>query len=459
MLDLALAAFLFGLLAIGLRRPFVWVLAYLYVDVLMPQKISYFLLASLPVSLIVFVLAFGGWLAMDDKTGSRFSWRQGVILALLLYCGATTLTADFPVEAAEKWAWVWKALVFALFLPLALRTRLRIEAAVLFMVLAAGTIVINGGIKTLASGGGGYGELRTLVADNAGLYEGSTLSTVAVAIIPLVVWLARHGTVFPPSRLVTLFAVALGFACCLIPIGTQTRTGLICLVLLALLSLRSVERRLLYLGLMGAAALAAIPFLPDSYTARMSTIENHSADQSASTRVAVWKWTLGYVRDHPLGGGFDSYRGNRVTIVLRDVSTSGNQTSVSERVAQDQARAFHSAYFEMLGEQGWPGLGLWLVLQLSGLVQLELVRRKLRGRLDPRDLSDRALAQALQSGHCVYLFGALFIGIAFQPFVFMLIALQIALTGQVQRRLAGGGTASALRPARAAMQLPAGAGA
>jgi hypothetical protein len=76
------------------------------------------------------VLRPSRWLLADDKTDSRFTARQGMLLALLVYCGATTLTADFPAEAADKWAWVWKALVFAMFLPLTLRTRLRIEAAV-----------------------------------------------------------------------------------------------------------------------------------------------------------------------------------------------------------------------------------------------------------------------------------------------------------------------------------------
>ena len=59
-LDLALAGFVGILLALGLRRPFIWVLAYLYIDIVSPQKISYFLLASLPISLLVFMLAFGG---------------------------------------------------------------------------------------------------------------------------------------------------------------------------------------------------------------------------------------------------------------------------------------------------------------------------------------------------------------------------------------------------------------
>ena len=138
MLDLAITGFTLALIAAGFRRPFLWVLAYLYIDILAPQKISYHLLAALPISLIAFVLAFIGWVLIDDKTDSRFTLRQGLIAVLLVYCGLTTLSADFPEDAANKWAWVWKALVFALFLPLTLRTRLRIEATALVMVLSVG---------------------------------------------------------------------------------------------------------------------------------------------------------------------------------------------------------------------------------------------------------------------------------------------------------------------------------
>ena len=104
MVDLALFLFAMGLLALSLRRPFLAVLAYLYVDIVAPQKISWHLLASIPISLITFLAAFGLWLVADDKRDSRFTLRQGLLVALLAYCGATTLTADFPVEAAEKWA-------------------------------------------------------------------------------------------------------------------------------------------------------------------------------------------------------------------------------------------------------------------------------------------------------------------------------------------------------------------
>ena len=430
--DLALAGFVAMLIGLGLRRPFLWVLAYLYVDILSPQKISYFLLQAIPISLILFVAAFGGWLASDAKQDSRFTMRQGIIFILLVYCGLTTLSADFPEAAADKWAWVWKALVFAMFMPLTLRTRLRMEAVALVMVLSAAPIVITGAIKTLATGGG-YGSLHFFIDDNTGLFESSTIACVAIAIIPLIAWLSKYGTVFPRDWRVKLFAFALIFACLLIPVGTQARTGLLCIGLLAVMSLRTVKRRFLYAGIAGALALVAIPFLPDSFTKRMSTIENHQADQSASTRVAIWKWTLDYVGDHPFGGGFDSYRGNKVRVELQQNKTSGSQTAVTTSDVDEQARAFHSAYFEMLGEQGWPGLFLWLWLMVSGVWQMERIYRRWRKRTGADEQWQAPLASALQQAQLIYMLGAVFIGIAFQPFCLMLIGLQCGLWSYLRR--------------------------
>ncbi|HTN14121.1 MAG TPA: putative O-glycosylation ligase, exosortase A system-associated [Sphingomonadaceae bacterium] len=437
MLDAFLFLFVMGMLALGLRKPFIWVLAYLYIDIVAPQKIGWTLMPILPISLIAFVAAFAGWLLADSKEGSRFTFRQGLILVLLIYCTMTTLTADFPKEAFEKWGWVWKAMVFAIFLPLTLRTKLRIEAAALVMVLSVGAIIISGGIKTI-TGGGGYGALYFFVNDNTGLYESSTISCVAIAIIPLILWLAKYGTVFPPDWRVRLFAGALIFSCLLIPVGTQTRTGLLCIGLLAVLMLRTVKHRFVYMGLGALALLAAIPFLPKSYTERMSTIESHESDESASTRLAVWKWTLDYVKDHPLGGGFNAFLSNSFTYkkkVTLDMGGGITQTEVQN--VTDEARAYHSSYFEMLGEQGWPGLGLWLWLHALGPWQMERIRRRLRKSEDRVDCSLRDLATALQNGQLVYLLGALFIGIAFQPFVLMLLALQIAVWTMVQRREKG----------------------
>jgi probable O-glycosylation ligase (exosortase A-associated) len=432
MLDVALLAFVAMFLAVGAKRPFLWVLAYIYIDAVAPQKIGWSLIQVLPLSLIAFIAAFAGWIFFDRKQGSRFTFRQALIGVLLVYCACTTTIADFQVNALAKWDWVWKALLFAMFLPLTLRTRLRLEATALIMVLALGTIVINGGIKT-ALGGGGYGTLALLVRENAGLYEGSILSTAAIATIPLALWLARHGTIFRPDRRVRIFIAALIFASLLIPIGTAARTGLLCAGLLAVLMLRSAKRRFLYAGL-GAAALAlAVPFLPQSYLARMSTIDEHSEDESASTRVAVWMWTLDYVKTHPFGGGFDAYRSNSFTYRMPKITGTPPNTQVTYETVTDKGRAYHSSYFEMLGEQGWPGLFLWLWLQLLGVWQMERIRWRFRKSEEGTGSWQWGLATALQQSQMIYLLGAAFVGIAYQPFMFMLVGLQCGLWSYVRR--------------------------
>ena len=153
MRDLALVGFLFALIGLGFKRPFLFVLAYAYIDIVSPQRLSYFLLNSIPISLIAVILSVGGWAISDPKAGLRFGVRQMLLVLLLGYCAWTTANADFPREALDKWGWVWKALAFAIFLPLTLRTKLRMEALVLFMILCASSIIVVGGIKTLASGG------------------------------------------------------------------------------------------------------------------------------------------------------------------------------------------------------------------------------------------------------------------------------------------------------------------
>ena len=45
--------------------------------------------------------------------------------------------------------------------------------------------------------GGGYGVLNLMVDNNSGLYESSTISTVAIALIPLILWFTRFGTDLP----------------------------------------------------------------------------------------------------------------------------------------------------------------------------------------------------------------------------------------------------------------------
>jgi probable O-glycosylation ligase (exosortase A-associated) len=424
--DVALLGFMLALLGLGIKRPFLFVLAFAYVDVLSPQRLTYRFLNQIPISLICFVLAAASWFVVDKKDGTSFTPRQILMTALLVYCGMTTMEADFPLEAAEKWAWVWKSLVFAIFLPLTLRTRLRIETLVLFMTLSVATIVILGGIKTVLSGGG-YGVLNLIVTNNSGIYESSIIAMVAIAVIPLILFLLKHNSFYPSDKFSKTFAYCLIFACLMIPVGTQARTGLICAAILFILLLRHSQRRFVYIGAAALLAVISIPFLPASFTNRMNSITEYKADSSASTRLAVWKWTWDYAKDNPFGGGFEAYRQNEIHYETALSDKPGTQIATAGKVVQDEARAYHSSYFEMLGEQGYPGLALWLLIHLIGLFRMEMLQRRYRKRAreDGQWIGD--LADALQKAHIVFLVGSLFVGVAFQSFIFMMVGIQIGL--------------------------------
>lgn len=426
--------FIVGVLALmflaAFKRPFLMTLAYLYVDLVQPQRVSWYLLSSVPVSMIFGVAAVLFYLLFDDKRHFRFGPLQWLMLLFLAWITVTTSMAQLPVYAWTKWDPAWKAIGFAVFLPLALQTRQRIEAALLFLVLCIGTLTINGGIKTLL-GGGGYGTMSLMVDSNNKLYEGSTISAVAVSVIPIILYLYRHNQIVSRSRITWLLAAGLVFSALLIPIGTEARTGLVCIVALAGLWWLGTKHKLVYAASISLVALLAIPLLPSSFTERMSTIETYSQDTSASTRLAVWSWTLDFVNEHPLGGGFDVYRLNNLEIQLHEQTESNGVMTTETKTVTDRARAFHSSYFEVLGEHGYPGLVIYLTIIIVALAQLRSLFKRFR---DGDDVWIANMSRAIAFSMITYMTGALFVGIAFQSTFYYFIAFTAALTQVAARR-------------------------
>ncbi len=432
MRDLFFIAFLALLFGISFRRPFLFVPTYIYIDLVSPQRLAYLLLNSIPLSLIAALLTVVTWLLFDNKRLCRLAIGQLWMLLLLAYAGVSTIYAEFPLPALAKWDWVWRAMIFAIFMPFTLTTRLRIEAVILFMIGAASSIIIIGGIKTLASGGG-YGVLNLIINNNTGLYEGSIISMCAISFIPLIWWLHNHGKVFPRDWRVTIFALALTLACLLMPVGTQARTGMICIAVLGLLFLRDMKRRGPYIACIAIAAMIAPIFLPSSFNDRFNTIKEYKADQSASTRIAVWQWTWEHTLKHPLGGGFEIYRKNKLDYNTEQVIGDDSNSTVKLKEVKEQARAFHSSYFEMLGEQGFPGLAIWLLIHLMNLWHMGRIRRRYKDSTAPDQQWIAPLATALQHSQLIILTGSLFVGIAWQSFVLLLLATQMGFHTYIRR--------------------------
>jgi probable O-glycosylation ligase (exosortase A-associated) len=176
-------------------------------------------------------------------------------------------------------------------------------------------------------------------------------------------------------------------------------------------------RRKVLFGALIAVLAAAIAFKTShAWDARIATIGDPTSDSSALTRLLVWQWTFTYSLTHPFGGGFETF------IIDHIVYPTGESVI---------GRAFHSVYFEMLGEQGWVGLGLFLGIAGSSFMALRRARRTARQIPELAWCAD--LAGTLQISLVVLMACGSFIGIAFQPWFYYLFAISVSVSQYVHR--------------------------
>jgi len=167
-------------------------------------------------------------------------------------------------------------------------------------------------------------------------------------------------------------------------------------------------------------ALLAYPFVTEGWRERMSTISNVSEATSALGRIVVWRWTFDYVSERPvMGGGFNSYLANAGK--LADYSREGEAV-----IDQPEGKAFHNILIEVLGEHGYVGLAMYLVIILNSLWSSHLVYRK------ASEEWLRRLGLCVFVSTAVYCVGGMFIGVAFYPWQYYMYGFAIALRGAMK---------------------------
>jgi putative inorganic carbon (hco3(-)) transporter len=407
-------------LGLSTSAPFVATLGYVWVDTFRPQDVAYIVLNQIPDAMIMGVVALGAYLATDRRDPPRMSTETMLQICLVIWVNLTMIWAQAPDSAWTKWDWAVKTLAFATFIPYVIRSRIQIEAFAQTYVFSLAANFVPFGLKTLISGGG-YGTNLGLAQGNSGLAEGGLLSTVCLMAVPLAVFLGRHSQLIPRNKLMALAYWGVAGLAVVTAIGTYERSALIGLVVLGIyMWIRS--RHKFAFGLVGVVVAILIIYATGSaWNARVSTIGNFQQENSAYTRILVWKWTLEFTATHPFGGGFLTNVINHVEIPGRD----GQGPTI------EFGRAFHSIYFEMLGEQGYPGLIMFLAI--TGITFSRLRRSAKKARAYPELEWVAALSDALQSGLAVFMTAGAFVGIAFQPMYWYFIAMSISLNAYMWR--------------------------
>jgi putative inorganic carbon (hco3(-)) transporter len=407
-------------LGLSTSAPFVATLGYVWVDTFAPQNVAYIVLNQMPVALIMGVSAVGTYFLMDRRAPPPLSAESLLMICFTVWVNLTMIWAVAPQSAWDKWDWAVKTLAFATFIPLVIRSRVQIEAFAQTYVFSLAANFVPFGLKVLISGGG-YGRNLGLGGGNSGLGEGGLLSTMCLMAVPLALHLAKHGQLLPRIRGISL---AYWFICILAigtAIGTYERSALVGLVILGIyMWVRSKHKVALgAVGLIGAILI--IYFTSSAWNARIETIGHFEQENSALTRILIWRWTLDFAASHPFGGGFQSFVINHI-----EFPASEGRPAVIEF-----GRAFHSIYFEMLGEHGYPGLIMFLLI--AGITLFNLRRIAKHARVYAELEWVVSLSDALQSGLVVFLACGAFVGIGFQPMFWYFVAMSISLNAYMWR--------------------------
>jgi probable O-glycosylation ligase (exosortase A-associated) len=411
MRDIALLLMLLALGWASLRRPWVGLLALVFVGVMHPQGYVSGFMQGFPAyfALFVVVALSAGWHFFRERAWQQFFWDWRLAAFVLLW-GHFTLTTALGINPWAGWPRlleVTKILPLIVLVLLLIDSRTKLTWLLLTISLSLAAVIVKGGYWAFITG-----FHDRVYGPPGSQYAGNNEFAVATAMaIPLLALWYRQ-TESMALRWLVAVLIVLGFASAL---SSWSRGGLLSISVVALLLVWHSRRKWLAIPLLlGGAGLAFIG-LSEKWFARMQTIATPEMEQSAATRLELWRLGWEYAMQHPwTGGGFGSW--------------------IYLSLPVGASRAWHSAYIEILVEHGIPGMVLWGSLVFGSAVSLTLlIARNRRWQLP--GLTDQAAM--LRASLAAYMVGAAFLSIAYWELLFVLIASAILLSRFARAERAG----------------------
>ena len=410
MRDAAFMATMALLLVLVVMRPFVGVLLWSWISFMNPHRLIWGPASELPWAAAVFAATLLGCLVAGEP--KRLPWNATIALLLglmLCFTGTSFAALGDPVAVWDKWERVMKVLLGLMVTAALLTERRRIHALVWVMVISLGYYGVRGGLFAIVNGGNFrvWGPPQTMIQDN------NHLAAALLVSLPLMNWLRMQSA----HRAVRIgLAVAMGLTL-LAVVASWSRGALLGLAAVAVvLWLRSSGKAVM--GMVLVVALGgAITFMPPAWMERMNSITSYQEDGSATERLVLWgiSWRLALSR--PLVGS--GFTGPYSRVAVDTVEPGG------------PARAVHSIWFELLGEQGFPGFVLWVGLSLMGVWHAMRVAHLTRGRPELAWAHD--LGRMAQVSIVAYLVAGTFLSLSYWDYYWTLLVLLAATHGLVLR--------------------------
>ncbi len=397
-----------------LRKPQIGILGWLWLSIMNPHKESFGWIYSLPILDIIAGVTLIS--AVVNTSQARKTFFHPIVIILLFFylwvCLSTVFAVSFDL-AFPRWLDFSKTMLFVMLMLLFLNRRHWIISAIWVFVFSVGFTGVKGGLFTILSGGG----VRIWGAPNTAWGDNNGVSLAMLMVIPLIFALKEllHEKIL---RFGVYGSTFLSFICIL---GTQSRGGFIGILGSGLIFYARTKHKLI-LGILIFAGVASIlTFMPESWKDRMQTIQNYEQDQSASTRILQWKYSVQLASESPvLGNGFYA----RFHQPLYQKYMAGI----------DLNRSAHSIYFQILEEQGYVGIFIFLLLMITAVVSANIASKTTAGREDLKWAS--SLLYYSQFSIVGYAFNGLTINVAYIDLYYYILAFIVLLISHVRIEMA-----------------------
>jgi probable O-glycosylation ligase (exosortase A-associated) len=345
MRSLLVFAIVFASLPLIVYRPYFGALMWVWVSMMNPHRLTFGAAYAFPFAMVVAITTLVATLASSQRKPFPLTPVSLLMVAFVAWMSVTTMFALQPLDAiADVWVQVLKTQLMLFVTMMLIRGRRQIDLLIWAIVISVGYFGVKGGVWTLVTGGA-----NRVWGPPGSWIEGNNELGLAIAmLVPLMYYLAQTASL----RIVRYGMWAAMAMCAVAVLGTHSRGDLLASMAAALfLGLKS--RRPVVLTVVFAAALvAAALFMPDNWTQRMETIETYQKDASAMSRLETWQMIWNLALHRPIfGAGFDLAS----PAVYQLYGVTQNQSVLGP----------HSIYFQALGEHGFVGLALYLMLGVA----------------------------------------------------------------------------------------------
>ena len=353
MRDLLLISIFVVTALMALKRPWIGVMLWTWLSIMNPHRYTYGFAYSAPLAATAVGVTLLGLLFTKERDLPFKGAPVTIFTVFMIWITLSWLLGLDPVNDYEQWKKVMK-IDFMLLVALGLLHSKKHIFALVWVVTGSLTVLgAKGGVFTILTGG----EHRVWGPPGSFIEDNNEFALALVMTIPLLRFLQMQ--ILSPLGKYGISLLML--LCAASALGSQSRGGLLAIGAMTIFLWWNGKKKLGGGIVLLVVASILISFMPDTWFDRMASMSSYDTDLSAMGRISAWwnAWNLAWA--YPFGVGFNAARPELFAIY------SPYPTLV---------QAAHSIYFQVLGNHGFIGLGLFIGLWIATWRSAAFLRRE-----------------------------------------------------------------------------------